>query len=133
MGLAVRGRERADHAPGGARSRRRAGSRSGRPAEAKGLCGAARGLQDRRPARGAEGARQAEDWPVEISALDRCGGRSAENRDREDPAIQAAGWGALETTIVVPAKQGPITTGLGCLQKASTRSLQSKGRGGWVP
>ena len=33
------------------------------------------GSQDRRPARGAEGARQAEDRPVEISALDRRGGR----------------------------------------------------------
>ena len=48
--------------------------------------------QDRRPARGAEGARQAEDRPVEISALDRCGRQPAEDRDREDSAVQVAGW-----------------------------------------
>ena len=34
------------------------------------------GCQNRRPARSAEGARQAEDRPVEISALDRRGGQS---------------------------------------------------------
>ena len=46
----------------------------------------------RRPARGAEGARQAEDRPVEISALDRCGREPAEDGDREDSKVQAAGW-----------------------------------------
>ena len=92
LGIAVRGRERADHAPRGAGSRRRARSRSGRPVEAEGLRGAARRLQDRRPARGAEGARQAEDRPVEISALDRRGGEPAEDGDRKDPAVQVAGW-----------------------------------------
>ena len=42
--------------------------------EAESLRRAARRHQNRRPARGAEGARQAEDRPVEISALDRRGG-----------------------------------------------------------
>ena len=58
--------------------------------EAESLRRAARRHQNRRPARGAEGARQAEDRPVEISALDRRGGQSAEDRDGEDPALQAA-------------------------------------------
>ena len=40
----------------------------------------------------AEGARQAEDRPVEISALDRRGGQSAEDRDGEDSTVQVAGW-----------------------------------------
>ena len=58
-------------------------------------------MQDRRPARGAEGARQAEDRPVEISALDRCGRQPAEDGDRKDPAVQAAGW-----CIVIPRRHG---------------------------
>ncbi len=48
-----------------------------------------------RPARGAEGSRQAEDRAVEISALGRGGRCLAENRDRQDPALQAAGGGEL--------------------------------------
>ena len=51
------------------------------------------GRQDRRPARGAEGARQAEDRSVEISALDRGRRSLAEDRDRKDPAVQVAGCG----------------------------------------
>ena len=50
------------------------------------------GYQDRRAARGVEGARQAEDRPVEISALDRRGGQPAEDGDRKDSAVQVAGW-----------------------------------------
>ena len=42
LGVAVRGRERADHPSGGAGGRRRARSRSGRIVEAEGLRGAAR-------------------------------------------------------------------------------------------
>ena len=42
LGVAVRGRERADHPPRGAGGRRGARSRSGRTAEAKGIRGAAR-------------------------------------------------------------------------------------------
>ena len=71
LGVAVRGRERADHPSRGAGSRRGARSRPGRTVEAEGVRRAARRREDRRPARGAEGARQAEDRPVEISALDR--------------------------------------------------------------
>ena len=48
LGLAVRGRERADRAPGGAASRRRAGSRFRRVVETEGLRGVAPGLQHRR-------------------------------------------------------------------------------------
>ncbi len=50
------------------------------------------GRQDRRTARGAQGARQAEDRAVEISALDRCGRQSAEDGDRKDSAVQVARW-----------------------------------------
>ena len=50
LGLAVRGRERADHPPGRAGSRRRARGRSGRIVEAEGLRRAARRYQNRRPA-----------------------------------------------------------------------------------
>ena len=92
LGIAVRGRERADHAPIGAGSRRGARSRSGRIVEAESLCGAACRHQDRRIARRAEGARQAEDRPMEISALDRRGGQSAEDGDGKDSAVQVAGW-----------------------------------------
>ena len=62
-----------------------------RLAQAEGLRGAARRRQDRWPRRGAEGARQAEDRRLEISALDRGRRGLAENRDRQDPAVQAAG------------------------------------------
>ena len=50
LGVAVRGRERADHPSRRAGSRRRARSRSGRAAEAESLRGAARRTQDRRTA-----------------------------------------------------------------------------------
>ena len=46
LGLALRGRERADHAPGCARGGRRARSRSGRTVEAEGICRAARRQRD---------------------------------------------------------------------------------------
>ena len=69
-------------------------------AEAEGLRGAARGCQDRRPAGDAEGARQAEDRPVEISALDRRGRQPAENRDRKDPAVQIARRRRLEPVVI---------------------------------
>ena len=45
----------------------------------------------RAAARGAEGAREAADRPVEISALDRVRREPAEDRDGEDPAVQAEG------------------------------------------
>ena len=95
LGLALRGRERADHASVRAGSRRGARSRSGRAAEAEGLRRVAAGGQDGGARRGAEGARQAEDRRLEISALDRGGGVTAENRDGEDSKVQAAGGGWL--------------------------------------
>ena len=56
--------------------------------------------------RGAEGAREAEDRPVEISALDRRGGQPAEDRDGKDPAVQVAGRREImKQTISMPAKQ----------------------------
>ena len=45
----------------------------------------------RAAARGAEGAREAADRDVEISALDRVRGQPAEDRDGEDPEIQVEG------------------------------------------
>ena len=51
--------------------------------------------RDRWLARSAEGARQAEDRPVEISALDRRRREPAENRDGQDPALQVAGRSSM--------------------------------------
>ena len=54
----------------------------------------------RRSRRGAEGARQAEDRRLEISALDRGGGLAAEDGDGEDSAVQAA-RGTVELSAVM--------------------------------
>ncbi|MHC2277770.1 4-hydroxybenzoate-CoA ligase [Bradyrhizobium diazoefficiens] len=87
----------------------------------KSLRRAASGREDRELAGDAEGARQAEDRPVEISALDRRGGLAAENGDGEDPAVQAAGRGEL-IGFVIPgrAKREP---------GISIRRLQSRDSG----
>ena len=52
----------------------------------------------RAPRRGAEGARQERHRPVEIPALDRGRRQPAEDRDGEDPAVQAEG-GSLRRWI----------------------------------
>ena len=62
-------------ASGRARSRGRAGRRTTEASQAEGLRGAARRQQATTASRGAEGAREASDRPVEISALDRRRGR----------------------------------------------------------
>ena len=82
LGVAVRGRECADH-PSVRCSKLPSVplSRSGRIAKAESFRGAARRMHKiRRSARGAEGARQGEDRPMEISALDRC-----RRKPRPDP------------------------------------------------
>ena len=78
----------------------------GRLVQAEGVRGAARRRQDRRPRRGVEGARQAEDRRLEISALDRDRRGLAENRDRQDPAVQAAGADGDDCSTSSSAKAG---------------------------
>ena len=51
----------------------------------------------RRPVRDASAAREGTRGSLEVSALDRFPHRSAENRDRQDPALQAARSGTLGT------------------------------------
>ena len=96
LGLAVRSRGGADHPSAGAGSRGRAGRRRQRPDQAEGLC-RAQGLSRRRgrprALRRVEGACEAFDRLVEISALDRIRRQPAEDRYRQNPALHAARHG----------------------------------------
>ena len=83
------------------------------------------GQRGRRPADQADGLRRAEArpdrarerWPrscsehvkiaaraVQVSALDRVRGRAAEDRDRQDPALQAAQQGQYRRGLLIPGK-----------------------------
>jgi acyl-CoA synthetase (AMP-forming)/AMP-acid ligase II len=90
--LAVRGRRRALHASRRARSRR--GRLAGRGAahQAESLRGAQGCRQGRRrDGPRAAGALQGKARALQIPALDRVPQRAAEDRDRQDPALQAQG------------------------------------------
>ena len=90
VGLAVRGRVRADHASARARMRDRAEGGFRRAAQAEGVH-RAQGRRSEAGRGGIAGAREGAGRPVEISALDRVRRGVAEDRDGEDPALQAEG------------------------------------------
>ena len=90
--VAIRGRGGAGNAQRRARSG--GGRLCGRERadQAEGLCGAQAGARTgTRAGRGAAGPCQGAARAVQISALDRIRRRPAEDRDRQDPAFQAAG------------------------------------------
>jgi benzoate-CoA ligase len=87
--VALRGGSHPGDAPRRAGSRRHRRGRRRGPDQDQGLCGAQgrRGGERRR----AQGLRQGEAGALQIPAPDRLCRRPAKNRDRQDPALQAAG------------------------------------------
>ncbi len=99
--LAVRGGRRAIDPSGGAGGCGRRLARRRRADQAQGLRGAqGRGQGLRGALRRAQGARQGTARAVQISALDRISCRVAEDRDRQDPALQVAGGIAVRPRAI---------------------------------
>ena len=91
LGVPVRGGERAHRPRRGAGGGRGAQGGRRRPPQAQGLHRAqARQVRRQRPGRRAQGARQGQGRPLEIPPLGRVRRRPAEDRDRQDSALQVA-------------------------------------------
>ena len=86
----------------------------------------------RAPRRGAEGARQERHRPVEIPALDRGRRQPAEDRDGEDPAVQAEG-GSLGCHSGARRRREPGTHKHRRCRMRTTASAHREGSWLWLP
>src|SRR6185312_11766301 len=116
--VAVRGRGGAVVAPGCAGSGGRRLERRAETDQAEGLRRAEiAGPRKRRAHPCVAGARQGQARALQISALDRIPQRPAENGDREDPALQAAGG---RSGVMVLAESGFLSIGTQRLEYTMT-------------
>src|SRR5260370_22008665 len=104
MGLAGRGRGRAHGTCVGPRGRGRGREGQGRAGEAEGVRGPeGRYRVGRRALRRAQGVREGPDHAVQVPPLDRVHQGAAEERGRQDPALQAAGARLVDARATVAA------------------------------